>query len=254
MVTNNRSIVNAATRLTRENGPSCLAEYSAYKLAERRPYRECRKKTVPSYKDVSSSDSEDDFHEVDSSFNQTLEPEGIEDEKRLFKSKPVARRLDEVTKELAGCKLDGSAIVFEDSELEEEVVDEGLIVGQPEETLKADNMPDEVIDFEDENGNDGDKALEYSRTLRLEYDPAEVEFWFMQMENEMMQCGIKSQWMKRCILVKNLPPKVQADVKSLLLVKQTAAPADLYKKIKMEILRLHAPQKDATFKKPYQGC
>ena len=112
-----------------------------------------------------------------------------------------------------------------------------------------DNMPDPVIDFEDENGIDGAKALEYSRTLKLEYDPAEVEFWFMQLENEMMQCEIKSQWMKRCILVKNLPPKVQADVKSLLLVKQTAAPVDLYKKIKTEILRLHAPQKEATFKK-----
>ena len=60
--------------------------------------------------------------------NQTLEPEDIEDERRLIKNKPVGRRLLEVTEELAGCKLDGSAIVFEDSESEsdEEYVADGM--------------------------------------------------------------------------------------------------------------------------------
>ena len=113
-------------------------------------------------------------------------------------------------------------------------------------------MPNDAavtVDFEDENGEDGEKALEYSRSLKMEYDPNEVEFWFTQLENEMYTCGIKSQWMKRCILVKNLPPKVQADVKSLLVLKQTQAPTDLYKKLKQEILRIHAPKCEENFKK-----
>ena len=54
------------------------------------------------------------------------------------------------------------------------------------------NMPD-AVDFEDENGRDGDKAIEYSRTLKLEYNPENVEFWFTQLENEMFTCTIKSQ-------------------------------------------------------------
>ena len=65
----------------------------------------------------------------------------------------------------------------------------------------------------------------------------------------MFTCGVKSQWLKRSVLVKNLPPKVQADVMSLLILKQTEAPTDIYKKIKTEVLRIHAPKKEDTFKK-----
>ena len=106
-----------------------------------------------------------------------------------------------------------------------------------------------AVDFEDENAADGAKALEYSRTLVMEYNQSEVEFWFIQLENEMFTCGVKSQWMKRCILVKNLPAKVQNDVKSLLILKQYQAPTDIYKKIKHEILRIHAPKREDNFKK-----
>ena len=198
------------------------------------------------YKELSSD--EESFHDVDSSLNETLEPGCIEDEKRLILSKPVGRRLDELTEGLAGCKLDGSAIVFEDSDLEE-VVDEGLVVGEAEVELKMpDNGPPQV-DFEDENAQDGEKAIEYSRTLKVDLDPDEIEFWFTQIENEMFTCGIKSQWMKRCVLVKNLPAKMQADVKSLLVLKQSMAPADIYKKVKNELLRIHAPKEEETYKK-----
>ena len=109
-------------------------------------------------------------------------------------------------------------------------------------------MPVEV-DFEDENGQDGEKALEYTRSLKLEWNPAQVQFWFTQLENEMYTCTVKSQWLKRCVLVKNLPPGVQSDVMSLLVLKKSEAPADVYKQIKVEILRLHAPKKEETFKK-----
>ena len=198
------------------------------------------------YKELSSD--EESFHDVDSSLNETLEPENIEDEKRLFKNKPVEKRLDELTEGLAGCKLDGSAIVFEDLD---EVVEEGLVVEGPEAELKMPNDPPPPVqvDFEDENSADGARALENSRTLKMEFNYEEVEFWFTQLENEMYACEVKSQWMKRSILVRNLPIKIQNDVKSLLVLKQTTAPADIYKKIRKEVMRIYAPKEEETFKK-----
>ena len=164
----------------------------------------------------------------------------------------MGRQLAEVTEDLAGCKLNGSAIEYVDSDLDEEVVEEGLVVGGPETEVCI--MPDEnnqqqEPDFEDENGQDGDKALEYTRSLKIEWNPSQVQFWFTQLENEMYTCTVKSQWLKRCVLVKNLPPTVQSDVMSLLVLKKSEAPADLYKQIKVEILRLYAPKKEETFKK-----
>ena len=142
------------------------------------------------------------------------------------------------------------------SKCDSEEVVEGIVLGSPAGvTSKANNranMPDDnevEVDFEDENGADDDKALEFSRSLKLEYDPLEVAFYFIQLENEMFTCGVKSQWLKRSILVKNLPPKIQADVKSLLILKKSEAPTDLYKQIKTEILRIHAPKQEDNFKK-----
>ena len=123
----------------------------------------------------------------------------------------------------------------------------GSAVNQKVQAGNEANMPD--VDFEDENGQDGDKALDYTRSLKLEWNPTQVQFWFTQLENEMFTCTVKSQWLKRCVLVKNLPPAVQSDVMSLLVLKKSEAPEDVYKQIKIEILRLHAPKKEETFKK-----
>ena len=164
--------------------------------------------------------------------------------------------MSEVTDGLEGCRLNGSAIEYSDSENEEIV--EGCVVGGAdsnkveavdERSEAGGEMAGDEVDFEVENGADGAKALEFTRTLKIEYDPSEVAFWFTQIENEMYTCEVRSQWLKRCVLVKNLPPKVQADVKSLLTLKKSEAPEDLYKQIKDEILRIHAPREEQNFKK-----
>ena len=182
---------------------------------------------------------------MDSSFNLTLDQSSEEDntvegDKRRIKNKSVSKEIKVVTE--AFKKLNNN---------EAEEVIEGFVQGnaQGEEVNMPDPAVPAVVDFEDENEQDGEKALEYSRTLSMEYNPDEVEFWFTQLENEMYTCTIKSQWMKRVVLVKNLPPKIQADVKSLLILKQTQAPANIYKLVKTEILRLHAPKEEDTFKK-----
>ena len=174
--------------------------------------------------------------DVDSSFNNTKEDLNIEDEKRTLKNRNFPEKLRGVTDALD--KLNTSP----------EESDELVVVGFGQ--GKTNNMAnDDPVDFEDENAADGAKALEYSRTLVMEFNQTEVEFWFIQLENEMFTCGVKSQWMKRCILVKNLPAKIQNDVKSLLILKQTQAPADIYKQIKNEVLRIHAPKREDNFKK-----
>ena len=134
----------------------------------------------------------------------------------------------------------------------EEVTEEGFVAGSASVENKEDNMPDDAnveVDFEDENGVDGAKALEHTRTLNIEYNPKQVEFWFTQIENEMYTCEVKSQWLKRCVLVKNLPASVQSDVMSLLVLKKSEMPDDLYKQIKVELLRIHAPKCEENFKR-----
>ena len=130
-----------------------------------------------------------------------------------------------------------------EGESTEEVPEQNAVMPDNENAAAA------AVDFEDENAADDAKALEYTRTLKMEFSKDDIDFWFTQIENEMYTCGVKSQWMKRCVLVKNLPPHIQSDVKSLLTLKQSAAPTNLYKQIKMEILRIHAPKEDENFKK-----
>ena len=139
----------------------------------------------------------------------------------------------------------------DDSQQEVDVV-EGHVVGLAEGcTVGDDNlaeMPD-IVNFEDEAGEDGAKAFEHTRSLLIEYNPNDVRFWFTQLENEMITCDVKSQWLKRVVLVKNLPSKIQEDVKSLLILQKAEAPADLYKQIKTEILGIHAPTEENSYKK-----
>ena len=110
-------------------------------------------------------------------------------------------------------------------------------------------MPAPVVNFEDKNGNDRERTIEHTRSLKIEYNATDVAFWFTQLENEMITCHVKSQWLKRVVLVKNLPAKIQNDVKALLILQKAEAPADLYKQIKKEILRIHAPKQEDSFKK-----
>ena len=72
--------------------------------------------------------------------------------------------------------------------VEDEVeVVEGLVVQEAEQADCADpdNMPNQAVNFEDEAGEDGAKAIDYTRTLKIEYDPQNVKFWFIQLETEM---------------------------------------------------------------------
>ena len=132
-----------------------------FKLAERRPFRECRKNTAK-YKDYSSESEEDPFLDADSSLNQTLENEdnSIAGQKELIKNRKLT---SDLVKGLAGCRLDGSTIVFDDDIEDEEVVETGVVVGTAPPS-KLGREPERInrpimVNFEDENGVDEAGAL-----------------------------------------------------------------------------------------------
>ena len=111
------------------------------------------------------------------------------------------------------------------------------------------NMPPAVVDFEAENGLDGDKAQDHARQIKVEFDSSDIKFWFSQLENEMVMASIKSQWLKKSVLQRNLPNKQKEDVKAFLVLTQTEAGDQIYFKIKKELIRIYAPKPADSYKK-----
>ena len=107
----------------------------------------------------------------------------------------------------------------------------------------AANMPvDEVIEFEVENGADGAKASELGRQIKVEFSATDIRFWFAELEAEMVMATIRSQYLKKTVLQRNLPTKQKEDVKALLTLNQTQAGADIYLRLKNELIRIYAPK------------
>ena len=124
-----------------------------------------------------SSSEEDVFEDVDSSFNQTLEDNTIDGAKRELKNRNNPEAVENVTNLLSQCKvggadkyqLDGSTLVYVDSDEDlgqVEVVEVGHVVGVPEgcgvladgDVVDEDEatMPDDVVDFDVEDAQDGE--------------------------------------------------------------------------------------------------
>ena len=214
------------------------------------------------YKEFSSDDDEDNFNSVESSFNQTTEEDNsIEAEKSKYKSRSLVA---EVTDKLA--KLSG----FSPENLGE-VVDEGHIQGGPV-SGKVDSMPEtaqeradreareaaaaaalqnrnNAVDFDAEDKNDGDKAQDQARQIKIEFSPNDVKFWFAQLEDEMLMASIGSQWLKKSVLQRNLPIKQKEDVKGYLTLTRTEAGQHIYLDIKRELIRIYAPKPSDSYRK-----
>ena len=110
---------------------------------------------------------------------------------------------------------------------------------------EVENMP--AVEFDVENIADGEKAQDYARSIKVEYTPNDIKFWFSQLEGEMVMATIKSQWMKRTVLQRNLPIKQREDVKSYLTLTQAEAGNAIYKDIKTELLRIYGPKPEDSY-------
>ena len=64
---------------------------------------------------------------------------------------------------------------------EEETI-EGHIVQVAENLKLGQAAAIMVVNFEDENLADGENAIEYTRSLKLEYNATDVAFWFTQLD------------------------------------------------------------------------
>ena len=78
-------------------------------------------------------------------------------------------------------------------------------------TATVDNM----VNFEDENAEDGKDMHQklYQLKLKREFDRNDLLFWFGQFESQLEEIGVKAQWTKRRALDRQLPQDVAEEVK-----------------------------------------
>ena len=135
----------------------------------------------------------------------------------------------------------------------EEVVVEGHVVGHPTAEKGVENVDDEIlepvimVDFDQENGEDSNTAMDNLRTVLCPFNKGDIEFWFSQLEDQLTLIGVKKQWTKKIALVRFLPPDIQVEVKSLLKLGQTAAGTDIYFRIKKQLLKLYGPRPEDAY-------
>ena len=163
-----------------------------------------------------------------------------------------------MTEGLSGCRLDGSAIVFDEDE------EEGFVLGEKEaanlETepgvsangvavMAGENDQPEAVDFDVENKADGEKAADLARSIKVEFNPGDIKFWFSELEDEMLVATVNSQWLKKSVLQRNLPVKQKEDVKAFLTLPKSEAGATIYRDIKMALIRIYAPRPQDSYNK-----
>ena len=108
-----------------------------------------------------------------------------------------------------------------------------------------------MVQFEDENGTDGEKAMENAcRNLaNFVWDASDIEFYFAQIEARMAAVGVKKQFTKFQVLSVLLPPKVVQSVKKILRKKESDFTGEYanrsYKQLKKELIRIFGPKQEA---------
>ena len=109
-----------------------------------------------------------------------------------------------------------------------------------------------MADYDQENKDDGDKAQDLARSIKVEFEPNDIVFWFSQLEGEMLLASVNSQWLKKTILQRNLPNKQKEDVKAYLSLSKTEAGNAIYYNIKKELIRIYAPKPGDAYRKALQ--
>ena len=134
-----------------------------------------------------------------------------------------------------------------------ELVVEGFVSGGPGtcEVGMPDNQgaPAPPVNYDREDKEDGDKANEHARHIKVEFAQNDVKFWFSQLEDEMEMAGIGKQWLKKSVLQRNLPLKQKEDVKAYLSLQKENAGPHIYLDIKNELIRIYAAKPCDSYRK-----
>ena len=107
-----------------------------------------------------------------------------------------------------------------------------------------------VMDFETENGVDGEKALDKLGSIKLEFDKSDIEMWFSELEGQLEVIEVKSQWLKRTALQRFLPLEIKSEAKSLFKLTKTQAGEDIYKKSKSSSYNYTEPSQKMPITEP----
>ena len=107
----------------------------------------------------------------------------------------------------------------------------------------------QTLEFDQQDLQDGEKAIQTSANIRVEIDLEDIQFWFSELESEMHLASVNSQWLKLSVLRKNLPNKQREDVKSLLRLSKGQAGPIPYYNVKKALLKLYSLKPPDTFKK-----
>ena len=80
-------------------------------------------------------------------------------------------------------------------EASKEVLDEAeaLLI----DTIAGDEEIEIMAEFETENGEDSEKAMDKLGSVRCEFMKEDVEFWFSEIESQLEVIEVKAQWTKK---------------------------------------------------------
>ena len=116
--------------------------------------------------------------------------------------------------------------------------------------LSADNRGGAVVamvDFDTEDGVDSAGALKDAIQAlgKFEWDSADIDFSFNQVETKMQTSGVMKQWSKLQALVTVLPKNIIEEIKPLLRKKESEwTNNDAYLRVKNEVIRIFGSNED----------
>ena len=136
----------------------------------------------------------------------------------------------------------------------------GEVIGHPQPALlqvppdnsggeESEEGSDTMVNYDIEDKDDGDKAQDLARGIKVEFDVSDIKFWFAQLEDEMEMASIGKQWLKKSVLQRNLPIKQKEDVKSYLSLQKAEAGEHIYLDIKNELIRIYAAKPQDSYRK-----
>ena len=99
-----------------------------------------------------------------------------------------------------------------------------------------------MVDYDMEDGTDAPEIHNRMSTIKVEFDPQDIECWFVHLEIKMQFIGCKSQWAKRNILTGLLDTKVLSEIRELVLLNKTDSGATPYYTMKRRLLKLYGPK------------
>ena len=92
-------------------------------------------------------------------------------------------------------KLDGSGIVYDDSDENNEEVVEGLVIEEagPDNNEQVPPQAARMVNYDQASGQDDPGAIQNARDCKLPFNQHDIRLWFSLIESKMQFAGLKNQ-------------------------------------------------------------